>query len=93
MFTDRLTCAFWAGLPVPPEVAVIPSKRVWSGQISGAMVRACLDRYQPELLLLGENRLGELGLSAYVPERYKVDASAAELGLYLRKPPPPPNRR
>ncbi|MBU6401794.1 MAG: hypothetical protein KGS61_15865, partial [Verrucomicrobia bacterium] len=78
-------CAFWAGLPVPPELAVIPSKRIWSGQITGAEVRQCLERYRPELILLGADRVREFGLTDYLRDHYQPEAVAGVEGLYLRR--------
>ena len=44
--------AFHAGLPVPPELAVLAAKRFWSGQISDAQILAVIQRYAPEQILV-----------------------------------------
>ncbi len=83
LFTTHLLSAFWAGLPVPPELAVIPLKRGWSGQITADQVRACLERYQPELILLPESRIRDWGLEDYLAQHYQpVDAAG---DLYRRR--------
>lgn len=44
--------AFHAGLLIPPEVAVLPLKRYWSGRIIERDVTAAARRYQAEQVLL-----------------------------------------
>jgi hypothetical protein len=49
--------AFEAGLPIPPEIAVVSLKRFWSGQISvDKTINTCM-RYRPEQVLLDTNTL------------------------------------
>lgn len=83
IFTEDLLAAFWAGLPIPPELAVIPTKRWWSGQITPAAIRASLERHQPELILLSERRLKDWGLEDFVAQHYQP--IAADRGLYRRR--------
>lgn len=84
IFTDCRTCAFWAGIPVPPELAVIPSKRIWSGQISSATVLRCLERYGPEEVLIPLDWEEKFQLSGYIRKHYRLDPSKPEIRLYLR---------
>lgn len=79
VFTHDLLAAFWAGLPIPPELAVIPRKRLWSGQLTPAQIRAHLERYRPELILLPEWRRREYGLEDYLKAHYQPAASAPDL--------------
>jgi 4-amino-4-deoxy-L-arabinose transferase-like glycosyltransferase len=83
VFTDDLLAAFWAGLPIPPELAVIPWKRLWSGQLTPEQVRAALERHRPELILLSDSRRREYGLEDYLTEHYQPVAEAPD--LYRRK--------
>ncbi len=85
VFTDRVVYAFWAGLPVPPELAVIPSKRIWSGQISKAQIVECLERYRPEQILLQSDWETKFGLSEYMQAHYQSDSANGLNGLYPRK--------
>lgn len=48
IFTDRVIYAFHARLPVPPELAVTPRKRFWSGQLDRFGVLDYLKHYKPE---------------------------------------------
>lgn len=84
IFTDNLITAFWARVPVPPELAVIPLKRVWSGQISGEQVKRCLERYRPELVLIGAGWQERFGLQRYLAEHYTLASDAELSGLYVR---------
>jgi hypothetical protein len=55
IYTRSTIYAFHAGLLVPPEVAVLPAKRFWSGQITDQQILAVLNRYHPEQLLLSNS--------------------------------------
>ncbi len=83
VFTTELTAAFWAGLEVPPELAVIPAKRCWSGQISPDGVTEVLERYRPELLPLSESHLEEFGLAEYIATNY--ESVSDERRLFRRR--------
>jgi hypothetical protein len=83
VFTDDMRAAFWAGLPIPPELAVIPWKRLWSGQLTPEQVRAALERHRPELILLSESRRRQYGLVDYLADHYGPVAEAPD--LYRRK--------
>jgi Dolichyl-phosphate-mannose-protein mannosyltransferase len=88
VFTDDLICAFWAHLPVPPELGVIPLKRIWSGQISHTSILACLRRYRPEQILLETGWEREFRLSRYIRRHYRP---ASRPGLFVRKDAPTPS--
>jgi 4-amino-4-deoxy-L-arabinose transferase-like glycosyltransferase len=83
VFTHDLLAAFWAGLPIPPELAVIPWKRLWSGQLTPAQIHAHLERYRPELILLPEWRRREYGLEDHLKAHYQPAASTPD--LFLRR--------
>ncbi len=52
VYTTELLCPFYAGLKVPPELAVVSFKRVMSGRITSSDILAYLREYRPEQLLL-----------------------------------------
>ncbi len=52
VYTRSTMYPFHAGLLVIPELAVLPGKRFWSGQISEQQVWETVERYLPEQLLL-----------------------------------------
>ena len=49
---------FHARLPLPPEIAVVPLKRFWSGQISTREIVELCRKYRPEQLLLKPVTMG-----------------------------------
>ncbi|RME94995.1 MAG: hypothetical protein D6766_04415 [Verrucomicrobia bacterium] len=79
IFTEDRLSAFWAGLPIPPELAVIPRKRWWSGQITPEEVRRCLERYRPELVLLEEWQVKRYELAPYLEAHYTPDPRHPEI--------------
>jgi hypothetical protein len=85
VYTDRVIYAFWARLPVPPELAVVPHKRVWSGQITAEEVIECLERYRPEQVLLAVGGDRRLGLDEYLKLYYEPDLTDGNRVLYLRR--------
>jgi Dolichyl-phosphate-mannose-protein mannosyltransferase len=52
VFTDRPIYAFQAGLAVPPPIAVLTGKRLFSGTITENDLLAVLRTYRPEYVLL-----------------------------------------
>ncbi|MEC4849925.1 MAG: glycosyltransferase family 39 protein, partial [Jaaginema sp. PMC 1079.18] len=52
LFTDNPSYAFYAGLKVPPEIAVLSRKRVAAGQMTPEYLESLLDRYDPEQIIL-----------------------------------------
>ncbi|MFE1746642.1 ArnT family glycosyltransferase [Coleofasciculus sp. H7-2] len=52
IFTDRPIYAFYAGLPVPPEIAVMSDKRFRSGNLTFDDIIAVLKKYRPEQIVL-----------------------------------------
>lgn len=88
VFTDHRIEAFWARLPIPPELAVIPAKRIWSGQITSEQVLSSLKRHLPELILIPLDWERPFGLSNYLREHYEQGPdSIGSIGdrLYLPK--------
>jgi hypothetical protein len=52
IYTRSTIFAFHAGMVPPPEIAILPIKRFWSGQIDDDGIIKVVERYQPEALLL-----------------------------------------
>lgn len=80
IFTEDRIRAFWARRPIPPELAVIPAKRLWSGQLPSSEVRRCLDRYRPRLIFLSEASIERFRLGDYLAAHYA--AVPNEPGLF-----------
>lgn len=85
VFTDRVIYAFWADRLVPPELAVMPKKRIWSGQLTANAITNWLERYRPEVIRLTPGRPAELGLEDYLARFYQTPEEPHVSGLYTRK--------
>jgi hypothetical protein len=73
LFTDRPIYAFYAGLRVPPEMAVISYKRFNSGDLTSKELLAILQNYCPEQMVLGRwvsQIKSDSNFMAYVNENY-----------------------
>ncbi|MBD2005228.1 glycosyltransferase family 39 protein [Trichocoleus sp. FACHB-40] len=73
LFTDRPIYAFYAGLPVPPEIAVISEKRFNSGNLTNDDLLTILQKYRPEQIVFArwtERFKSDEKISAYIKENY-----------------------
>jgi hypothetical protein len=52
MYTEEPVYSFQAGIPLPPDLAVVMLKRYWSGEMTDARLTADLKAFKPELMLL-----------------------------------------
>lgn len=83
VYTDRVIYAFWALKPVPPEVAVIPWKRIASHQITSDDLTRCLERYRPDRILLLEPSFLTDGAQEYIDHVFnRYDRIS---GAYIRR--------
>ena len=91
MFSDQAIYSFHADIPMPPHLAVLSLKRLWSGDMSGARLNAELRATKPGLILLG-NTSGEVPFQELLNEEYRLvyqdnkDRLYA-LGSIVKKPP------
>jgi hypothetical protein len=84
MVTDLPMYAFRAGIPVPPELAVISAKRIAAGELSGSELLNAVQEYKPEQVLLGRFDFPEL--QEYLAENYYLILERpGELKLYARQ--------
>ncbi len=83
VYTRATMYAFHAKLRVIPELAVMPLKRYWSGQITQAEILALVKRYRPEQLLLDDKDMADAEMAWFVNEHYKLVAQDAGLTLWL----------
>ena len=60
VFTEETIYPFHAGLVVIPDLAVLPAKRYWSGQITKEQIWITVKRRRPEQLLLPSGPLSPL---------------------------------
>ena len=84
MVTDMPMFAFRAGIPVPPNLAVISWKRFAAGELTEDEILETVKTYQPEQVLIGRFELP--ALDAYLRENYHLMLEReGDLALYVRK--------
>lgn len=52
IYAEEPIYTFHAGLPMPPNLAVVPLKRLWAGDMTSARLAAELTEAKPEIILL-----------------------------------------
>jgi hypothetical protein len=52
LYTEEPIYSFHAGIPLPPDLAVVPLKRLWAGDMNNAKITAELATTKPGLILL-----------------------------------------
>jgi len=55
LYASREIYSFYADIPMPPDLAVLPLKRFWSGEMTNERLAAELEKYQPGLILLAND--------------------------------------
>lgn len=84
VYTRATMYAFHAKLRVIPELALMPRKRFWSGQITSAGILAQVKRYMPEQLLLDDRDMAGAEMAQFVGEHYRPSTRDAGLTLWLK---------
>lgn len=73
VFADRATYPFYAGLRVPPEIAVFSRKRFFGENLDNQILLTVMQRYHPEQVLLTrfkEELLTDAGFAGYLDAHY-----------------------
>ncbi len=70
IFTDRPIFAFYAGMLVPPELAVISNKRNFADKTSQDYCIDKLEKYKPEIILLNELQYFSPRIISYIQKNY-----------------------
>jgi hypothetical protein len=84
MVTDLPMFAFRAGIPIPPNLAVVSGKRLASGGLSEETMIETVREYSPEQVLIGRFELPRL--EQFLLEDYALILERdQELKLYIRK--------
>ena len=95
LFSSSPLAAFYAEMPVIPELALLPLKRFWSGQISHASILATLRRIKPSGIILDTDYFSQPGCPDFLKENYQFYGQARGLALYKRisfEPPRDPGK-
>lgn len=85
MWSDEPLFAYYAGLAVPPEIAVITMKRVLSGNITQERMLETLREYRPEQVLLGRFEYAD-DFHAYLDRHYRAAGTCGPRTHYLLNP-------
>jgi 4-amino-4-deoxy-L-arabinose transferase-like glycosyltransferase len=82
VFADNVMYPFYAGLPVPPEIAVLSAKRLQAGLITHAEILDVLRRYRPEQAVLQQSIFGDK-IMTYLKEHYMLKLEDGSLRYYV----------
>jgi hypothetical protein len=81
MYADPLVYSFHADIPVPPPLAVVSLKRLWTGDMTNARIAAEMSRYKPEVILL-PNDTREVPFQEMLEADYRMIYQDDKVRLY-----------
>ena len=81
MYADPLIYSFYADIPVPPPIAVVPVKRLWAGELTKARIAAEMAQYKPEVILL-PNDTAEVPFQELLEADYRMIYQDDKVRLY-----------
>ena len=84
LYTDEPVYSFHAGIPMPPRLAIVSLKRLWTGDLTNAKIAAELESVKPGLILIA-NDTRELPFSDLIAAEYRLIYVDAEHRLYALK--------
>lgn len=85
VFTDYPIYAFYSGLLVPPEIAVLSRIRVESGDITSEQLLSVFETYHPEQIVLGKFESFYYLLNSYIKQHYLKTYGIHSITHYLLK--------
>lgn len=84
MYTDQIVYSFHAGIPMPPPLAVVPLKRLWTGDMTHARIAAEMSQFKPEIILLS-NDAREVPFQHLLESDYRLIYQDARQRLYAER--------
>ena len=84
MYADKLIYSFYCDIPIIPQLAVVPIKRVWAGEITNDRIVKEMLKYRPGLILL-LNDARELPFNDLLQAEYQPVYMDKESRLYAHK--------
>jgi hypothetical protein len=81
IYTDEPVYSFHSGIPLPPQLAILSLKRLWSGDMTNARLVEELRATPPGLMLLG-NSTRELPFGDWLNREYRLVYQDAQHRLY-----------
>ena len=84
MYTDQRVYSFHTGIPIPPKLAVLSLKRLWSGDLTNEKIAGELASIKPGLILLA-NDSRALPFDDLLRSEYRLVYQDNQLRLYAQK--------
>jgi hypothetical protein len=84
IYTEEPIYSFHAGIPMPPQLAVVPLKRLWSGDMTNTRIGAEMAQVKPEIILLRSNST-DTTLNDLIAAEYRPIYEDGKHRLYARK--------
>jgi len=84
IYTEEPIYSFHAGIPMPPSLAVVPLKRLWAGDMTGARIGSEMWESKPEIILLKSTTI-ETPFSDLLSAEYRPIYEDAKHRLYARR--------
>jgi len=84
LYADNLSYSFYSRIPMPPQLAVIPLKRLWSGEMTNAGIRDEMQKFRPGLIVL-RNDSRETPFQDLLNTEYRLVYQDADNRLYAHK--------
>jgi hypothetical protein len=89
LFSTSPLAAFYARMPVIPDLALLPRKRFWAGQITYLDILDRLKTVKPSRIILQPDVLAQPGWPRFLEKNYDLYNSADRLLFYRAKFQPP----
>lgn len=83
-YTEEPIFSFHAGIPMPPQLAVVPLKRLWSGDMTSARMGTEMAEVKPEIILL-KTITTDPPFSDLLAAEYRSVYEDGKHRLYVRK--------
>jgi hypothetical protein len=84
IYAEEPIHSFHAGIPMPPQLAVVPLKRLWSGDMTNARIAAELAQLKPEIILLRSSTT-DTPFNDLIAAEYRPVYEDGKHRLYARK--------
>lgn len=84
LYSDKNIYSFYSGIPIPPPLAVVMLKRLWSGDMTNERIAMEMEHYEPELILLSnDNRI--MPFQRQINTEYQLVYEDSDFRLYALK--------